>query len=208
MELWMHKKVAEDVVNNNIVCRTLEIGAGNLNHLSHEQPKGIYDIVEPFQDLYASSSSLRFVSNTYTDVCNIPQGNKYDRIISIAAFEHICNLPDVVARCGILLDNEGVVRIGIPSEGSVLWWLGWNLTTGLEFRIKHNLDYSVLMKYEHVNSASEVEEILKYFFKHVKRKVFGVSRSFSFYCFYECKNPKNSICEDFLEFSCSVNDSL
>src|SRR5438105_15764903 len=46
MESWMHRKVAEDVVENGREGRTLEIGAGNLNHLRYEPGDGPYDVVE------------------------------------------------------------------------------------------------------------------------------------------------------------------
>lgn len=67
----------------------------------------------------------------------------------------------------------------IPSEGTFLWKLGWKMTTGLEFKINYNLDYGKLMKYEHVNTAEEIEQILEYFFSEVSCKVFGLSKEIS-----------------------------
>ena len=114
----------------------------------------------------------------------VPDNQRYDRITSIASFEHICNLPEVIAKSGLLLKPGGVLRTSIPSEGTCLWSLSWKLTTGIEFRIKYGLDYGILIKHEHVNSAREIEELLCYFFKNTKCIVFGLSKKLSFYQFY------------------------
>ncbi len=193
MEGWMHKKVAEDVGYGSAKS-TLEIGAGTLNHLAHEPFATQYDIVEPFSYLYEKSSQLRRVGKIYSDVSEIPRNRTYSRIISIATFEHICNLPETVALSGLLLSGSGQLRIAIPSEGTLFWRLGWQLTTGVEFRLKHNLDYGVMMRYEHVNTATEIEDVLHYFFRRVTCSVFGISKSLSFYQFYACSNPNLERC--------------
>jgi hypothetical protein len=78
------------------------------------------------------------------------------------------------------------MRIGIPSEGTILWRIGWALTTGIEFRARHGLNYGVLMRHEHVNTASEIESVLRVFFKAVRREVYGVMPALSLYQFFEC----------------------
>jgi len=79
----------------------------------------------------------------------------------------------------------------------LLWTLAWKLTTGLEFKLRYGLDYGLLMKHEHVNTAKEVEEVLVYFFSDVKCKVFGMSKSISLYRYYECNNPRIERCREF-----------
>ena len=200
MESWMHKRVAADV-KRGTPKSTLEIGAGTLNHLAYEPLSAPYDIVEPARDLFIAAPELHRVREIYKDVCEVPLVNRYDRIVSIAVFEHICNLPEVVAQCGRLLSSEGQLRVAIPSEGTALWQLGWQLTTGLEFRLKYNLDYRVMMKHEHVNTATEIESILRYFFSHVEPAVLGVNQSISFYQFYACAGPDRGLCTEFLQTS-------
>jgi hypothetical protein len=188
MESWMHRKVAEDVAESGRECRTLEIGAGNLNHLRYEPHEGRYDVVESISDLVAQSSLRSRVTDAYQDLGEI-RGRHYDRIVSIAAFEHYCNLPEVVSCCSALLAPGGQLRIAVPSEGTLLWALGWTLTTGLEFRWKYGLDYGVLMRHEHVNTAAEIEAVLREFFKSVRRSVFGIAPALSFYQFFICTSP-------------------
>src|SRR5262249_26282796 len=157
----------------------------NLNHLQYEPPCGQYDVVEALRDLVERSPHRARVGNAYTDVSEI-RDRHYDRIVSIAAFEHYCDLPVVVASCASLLNPRGQLRIAVPSEGTLLWKLGWKLTTGLEFHWRYGLDYGVLMRHEHVNTAAEIEAVLRSFFKTVRRSVCGVSAGLSFYQFFEC----------------------
>lgn len=202
MESWLHKQVANDVLKQqNSIKNTLELGAGTLNQLQYEPTSKAYDIVEPFANLYQKSPFLDKIRNIYADISEIPNNIYYDRITSVATLEHVCNLPEVIARSGLLLSKKGVLHASIPSEGTWLWTLGWKLTTGLEFKLRYGLNYDLLMKHEHVNTAQEIEEVLKYFFSDVKCKVFGISKSISLYRYYECHNPKINRCHNFLGMS-------
>ncbi|MFL6590371.1 MAG: class I SAM-dependent methyltransferase, partial [Chthoniobacterales bacterium] len=195
MERWMHHKVAKDAASPKA---TLEIGAGNLNQLPYEPNSNPYDIIEPFRELFESSPHLSRVRNVYADIADIPATNRYQRITSVAVLEHVENLPELVARSALLLEDEGSFRAGIPSEGTILWRLGWQLTTALDFRTRYNLDYGVLMRYEHVNTAREIEEVLRYFFSEVRHRVFGLVSTFSFYQFFACSQPRRERCSDYL----------
>lgn len=198
LEGWMHRQAARDAGQIDPASETLEIGAGTLNQLRYEPMHGYYDIVEPFTELYEQSPLVDRIRNTYTDISDIPRSQRYDRITSIAAFEHICNLPEVIATSGLQLKHEGQLRIAIPSEGTWLWTLGWKLTTGLEFRLRHGLDYGILMRHEHVNTAREIDNLLHYFFNVVNIKTFGPCRSLSLYQFFSCSEPNIIRCEELL----------
>ncbi len=189
LESWMHRKVASDVKNKKTEnIETLEIGAGNLNHLQYEPFVSPYDVVEPFSNLLNTSVAKSSVRNIYNDISEIDTTQKYDRIISIACFEHVTDLPDMVEKACTLLKPGGQMRVAIPNEGTLMWKLG-TMVTGYEFRKKYGLDYQLLMKHEHVNTADEIEEILKLYFKSVKCSVFGFNKKIAFYRFYTCKEP-------------------
>jgi hypothetical protein len=196
MESWMHKKVAKDV-KKNIHKSTLEIGAGTLNQLKYEKTEP-YDIIEPFTELYINSPYKKQIRHFYKDIAEIDTAAKYDRITSIATFEHILDLPKVVATSVLLLNKNGVLRVAIPNEGTILWKLGWKLTTGLEFKLKYGLDYRILMKYEHVNTADEIEKVLYHFFKKHTCSCFGLGKKLAFYRFYECSEPDIELAEKYL----------
>ncbi len=111
-------------------------------------------------------------------------------ITGTTGFEHICNLPEVVERCTELMEPDGVLGVAIPNEGRFLWKLAYKMTSGIEFKKRFGLDYETMMRYEHVNNADEIEVILKHYFKSVKCSLLGIGRTFSFYRYYECREPK------------------
>ncbi|MBU3584105.1 class I SAM-dependent methyltransferase [Polynucleobacter sp. 15G-AUS-farblos] len=203
MESWLHKKVADDVCNHQSPSSpeisTLEIGAGSLNQLPYEPEVGPYDIIEPFTNLYKDKSNLSRIRNKFLDINEINLLPQYDRVTSIAALEHITNLPEVVAKSGLLLKENGRFRAAIPNEGTFLWTLGWKLTTGIEFKLKYGLDYSKLMAHEHVNTSCEIIEIANYFFKKVRIKSFGLNRAIAFYVFLDCQEPRLDRCDSYLQ---------
>ena len=203
-ERWMHKKVAADV-SPTVSKSTLELGAGTLNQVPYEPSSKPYDIVEPFRELYQSSPHLPRIRNIYADVSDVPAQTKYERITSVATLEHVCDLPALVAQGALLLAEGGQFRAGIPSEGTILWRLGWQTTTALDFKARYNLDYEVLMKYEHVNTAREIEMVLRYFFSEVRGSVFGLIKSLSFYQFYACSAPHLDRCRSYLDHNPSTS---
>ena len=200
MEDWMHRRVAQDLSGSDgRRSKTLEIGAGTLNHLPFEERAEPYDIVEPFTDLYRNSPQLKRIRRVFDDIGQVPVDEKYARIVSIAVLEHVLDLPWLIARTGLLLEGDGQLRMAVPSEGTLLWKLGWMLTTGLEFRLRHGLSYGRLMRHLHVNTAREIEQVLGHFFARVSVEVLGLSRSFSLYRFYACSDPIRLRCRSFLE---------
>ncbi len=196
MEAWLHKKVAADLKGKNNQS-TLEIGAGTLNQLKYETTQP-YDVIEPFHQLFEDSPYLKNIREVYTDIAEVPLQNKYDRITAIATFEHVVDLPKVVAKSCLHLNEGGSLRISIPNEGTFLWTLGWMATTGLEFRIKYGLDYGLLMRHEHVNNAKEIEEVLQYFYNDLDCSCFGLNKSIAFYRFYACHKPNLERAEAYL----------
>lgn len=185
MEYWLHKKIAK---SSQPEKKTLEIGAGTLNQLDFEQTN-IYDIVEPYEKLFQNASNLKYVRHIYADILEI-KNEKYDRIISAACFEHVENLPEMMKKIATLLNKDGKLCISIPNEGRFLWKFAYTMTTGREFKKRFGLEYETLMRYEHINTADEIELLLKYYFQDVKKSLLGINNTFAFYRYYECKNPR------------------
>lgn len=187
MEQWGHKMVAKSKKRR---MSTLEIGAGTLNQLRYENGKEIYDVVEPRFDLYKTSRYKSKINAFYDDISQIPKEKMYDRITSCYTFEHILDLPNVIRIAGEHLNKNGVLAVAIPNEGRFLWRFAYKHTTGREFRKRYGLDYEVIMRYEHVNTADEIEALLNYYFKIVELSLMGISRDLAFYRFYLCKDYK------------------
>ena len=189
LERWLHHQVAADVKTGG-PRSTLELGAGTLNQLAYEPASDAYDIVEPFEELFRDSPKRGRIREVFADAADVPADRRYDRITSVAALEHICDLPLVLARAARHLNADGSLRAAIPSEGGLLWKLGWMVTTGLEFRLRHGLDYGLMMAHEHVNKARDIELLLSALFEEVEVRSFGVGRQFSLYRFIAARKPR------------------
>jgi hypothetical protein len=154
--------------------------------------------VEPFGALFEKNPRLSRVRTVYADLSQVPDTLRYDRITSVATLEHICDLPALVPKSACPLCEGASFRAAIPSEGTFLWTLGWKLTTGLEFRLRHGLDYGDLMRHEHVNTAREIKQVLDHFFAEVVSRHFGPSASASLYQYHECRAPRLERCTAYL----------
>jgi SAM-dependent methyltransferase len=191
LEAWMHHRVA---LAGRGDC-VLEIGAGTLNHLAFERPFRSYEVVEPFRELWEDSPMLDRVGAVYPDIRQVPLSRRYDRILSVAVLEHLTDLPFVLARCGQLMAEGATLAAGIPSEGSLAWYLAWRYGTGVPYRLRTGLDYAPLMRHEHVNTAAEIACIVTGLFQHVRMKRFPLPwLHASFYTVLIATNPDLERC--------------
>jgi SAM-dependent methyltransferase len=196
LERWMHRKIS-DVPSADAI---LELGAGTLNHVRLEMPASGYDAVEPFRELWEGRPERQLIRAMYEDIEDIPSGTRYGKIVSVAVLEHLTDLPRVIARCGLLLSPGGVFQAGVPTEGGALWGLAWRVTTALAFRLTRGLDYSRIMRHEHLNSAQEIEAIVGYCFEEVSLTRFPLPwRHASFYTYLEARRPRTGQCRALLE---------
>lgn len=201
MEEWMHREVLGKPGDT-----LLELGAGTLNHVRFETLPGAYDVVEPFTALYKNNPTLTNIRHVFKSQADIPIQNRYSRIVSVAVLEHMTDLPVELAMAAMHLKPEGVFKAGIPSEGGALWWLGWRGTTGAAYFFRHCLDYGVLMRHEHINTAPEIISLVKHFFGKVKIRRFPLpAHHLSLYASIEATEPSIERAESLLRsrgFSC------
>ena len=201
LEAWMHRRVAEAGAPGTSI---LELGGGTLNHVRYEQSPRSYDVVEPFRELWQDSPQRPAVRRIYADIAEVPEANRYHRILSVAVLEHLTNLPAVVARCAGLLAAGGVFQAGIPTEGGLLWGTAWRSTTGVAFRLKRGLPYAPMMRHEHVNDAGEIEAVAGYLFTDVRVRRFPLRwRHLSFYTYLEARAPRLDRCRLLLQNACA-----
>jgi len=186
LEGWMHRQIADSAASGSI----LELGAGTLNHVPYEHHATRYDVIEPFEELWSDSPHRQRVHAILRDIDDVDNGLLYDRVISVAVLEHLTDLPRVVAKCAQHLAPAGRFQAGIPSEGGLGWWLGWNVVTGPVFRLRTGLPYAALMRHEHVNTANEIEAIVRYLFEKVQIRRFPLPFIHgSFYTYLDARRP-------------------
>ena len=123
---------------------------------------------------------------------------QYHRIISIAVLEHLTDLPGVVARSARLLAPAGHLKAAIPSEGGILWSLGWRGTTAIAYRLRTGLPYAPVMRHEHLNTAQEITSVVRYFFSDVRLRRFPLPiHHLSFYTALDATGPRLDRCQEF-----------
>jgi len=187
LESWMHRQLS---TKNTGSENLLEVGAGQLNHANYETNYQTYDVIEPLiQDW--DSEVLRKVTSIYSSIFEIEAEKRYDRIFSIAVLEHIADLPLLVAHSAHRIHEGGLFQAAIPCEGSWLWHLSSRTLVGAAFRLKYGLNYDVLMDYEHLNTYSEIVDVVSHFFRHVKvKRTLNLPFHLSLYAYIEATDPK------------------
>lgn len=192
LESWMHRRIAGPARGDRI----LELGGGTLNHLPYESAHSVYDVVEPYCQMYEESPHRNRVGRFYRDISEVPADSTYDRILSVAVLEHLEDLPAVLAAAALLLGQGGVFQAGIPAEGGLAWGLAWRLSTGIAYRLRTGLSYGPLMRHEHINSAEEIVGLASLLYESVSVDWFPLpSVQMAFYGYLECRLPYRHRCE-------------
>ena len=185
-ERWLH--VSMDDRNKN--KRTLELGAGTLNHLRFESNDKQYDIIEPRKFLFKNSKYKKRINKSFKSINNV-KNKYYDRIISCAVLEHLTDLPEYLYISSLKMKKNGYQQHSIPCEGYPTWNLTWFLFSGVLFKIKYGYSFKIIQEYEHVNNFDEIISLIAFFYKDIKiRYSYPLYNKYlSFYANLKFKNP-------------------
>ena len=207
-EAWMHKNILKYKIKSNV--RTLEIGAGTLNHLLYEnlKKKDLYDIIEPKKFLFRNNHLKKKINKVYSNYFSVPH-KKYDRIISCATLEHLTDLPKFLAISAFKLKNKNSFHShSIPCEGYLAWTIANRYISGILFKLRTGCNYNELMNHEHVNNYDEIYSIIKLFYNKVDVNFsypLFFTPHFSFYANISFSNPKLNLCKKYLKLSKTKN---
>ncbi len=192
-ESWLHYSIKGRKISN---LKTLEIGAGSLNHIPYEKFKKKYDVIEPKKFLYKNSLNKKFINKFYKNLNQVPK-NHYERIISCAVLEHLEDLPKFLYLSSLKLKKKGYHSHSIPCEGYPTWNITWFLTSGITFKIRTGQNFSDVQKHEHINNFDEILSLINFFYKKVDIKYsypFFFTPYLSFYANINFTKPnKNNI---------------
>lgn len=152
--------------------RTLEIGAGNGEHLKYEkldsEQKGHYVAVDIRENMVAELRGqfpeIRAVVGDCQQHMDFEEGY-FDRILAIHVLEHLPNLPAAVREMHRLCDkNRGVLSIVIPCEGSLAYSIARKISAQRIFEARYKQSYRWFIEREHINLPHEIfEELSPYF---------------------------------------------
>jgi SAM-dependent methyltransferase len=148
--------------------RTLEIGAGEGEHMRYESLDTQEYFALELREALANRLHTRFpqakvIVGDCEDRIDVPE-QFFDRIIAIHVLEHLTNLPKALDELVRVLAPGGRLSVVIPCEGGLLYSLGRKLSSKRIFEKRYGVDYDWMISYEHVNRADEiVDEILARF---------------------------------------------
>lgn len=152
--------------------RTLEIGAGNGEHLKYERLSE-----QQASDYYAvdiRSNMIEVLNKAFPGINSIVadcqermpfDDNIFDRILAIHVLEHLPNLPLAVKEMYRLCDkSKGVLSVVIPCEGSMAYTIARKISAQRLFERRYKQSYRWLIEREHINLPVEVfAELSRYF---------------------------------------------
>ncbi len=171
--------------------RTLEVGAGIGGHLPFEDlERQEYHAMEYRADFCARLRERlpgeRVHQGDIHERQPLPDAS-FDRIVAVHVLEHLRDLPRAVAEIARLLRPDGFFDVVLPTEGSLAYGLARKISAEPMFRRRFGLDYTPIVRNEHVNTFAEVYALL--------RETFAVDRSRFFPTYVP--DPNLNVCAAF-----------
>jgi ubiquinone/menaquinone biosynthesis C-methylase UbiE len=152
--------------------RTLEIGAGNGEHVKYEKLSAIqrdnYYAVDIRENMVFELRKQAPEIHSFVADCqgrmNFDDGY-FDRILAIHVLEHLPNLPSAVAEMHRLCDaKRGFLSVVIPCEGSLAYSIARKISAQRLFEKRYKQSYRWLIEREHINLPYEIfAELSRYF---------------------------------------------
>lgn len=85
----------------------------------------------------------------------------FDRVIAIHVLEHLPDLPSAIDEVWRVLKPNGLFSIVFPCDPGIAYEIARKISAERVFRARYKLPYRWLIRREHVNSAAEVEHVLR-----------------------------------------------
>lgn len=148
--------------------RTLDIGAGDGEHLRYEGLDTRKYFALELREALANTLRTTFpqvnvIVGDCQDRIDVPD-QFFERIIAIHVLEHLTNLPKALDEVARILAPNGRFSVVIPCEGGLLYSLGRRFSSKAIFEKRYGVNYDWMISYEHVNRADEVmDELLARF---------------------------------------------
>jgi len=165
-----HRYVVKNAPRN--FSRTLEIGAGNGEHLNYEKldvaQRSNYFAVDIRNNMIIELRKKFPDVNSFVGDCQQRMDFEdayFDRVLAIHVLEHLPDLPSAVKEMHRLCDkSRGVLSVVIPCEGSLAYTLARRISAQRIFEKRYKQSYKWFIEREHINLPHEIfEELSKYF---------------------------------------------
>ena len=159
IEAFNHRSVATLSIKTG--SRTLEVGAGLGAHARFEdltaQDYYCMDYREEFcKSLRKSFPPEHVLCGNIEQRLPWPDGF-FDRVVVIHVLEHLRNLPAALAEIHRLLRPDGVFDVVLPCEGGLAYTIARRFSAERLFRREFKMDYTPIIRNEHVSTLAEIE---------------------------------------------------
>jgi SAM-dependent methyltransferase len=144
--------------------RTLEIGGGIGGHLPFEDlAKQDYHVLEFRPEFCKRLEALLPAERVHCG--NIEERQpfpdaSFDRVVAIHVLEHLRDLPRAIAEIARLLRPGGIFDVVLPTEGGFAYEVARKISAENLFRRRFGIDYTPIIRNEHVNTFDEVRSLL------------------------------------------------
>ncbi|MEO5969571.1 MAG: class I SAM-dependent methyltransferase [Bdellovibrionia bacterium] len=157
-------------------CKTLEIGAGLGEHLRYENLEiQDYYCLEYREEFCKEIRKIYPAEKVYCGDIEKKQpwpDASFDRLIAIHILEHLRNLPAALVEIKRLLKPDGVLDIVIPCEGTLAYSVARKISAERLFRNHFKMDYTPIVRNEHVSQYHELRMWILKFFRVEKSVMF------------------------------------
>jgi SAM-dependent methyltransferase len=162
IEHFNHSSVSRLPIKNG--STTLEIGAGIGAHSKFEdltcQQYYCLEYRRAFCDeLLKLFPADRVRHGNIEELQPWPDGF-FDRIVAIHVLEHLRNLPLALAEIRRLLKPDGCFDVVLPCEGGLAYAVARKVSAEPLFRRRFGMDYTPIIRNEHVSTLDEIVEEL------------------------------------------------
>lgn len=157
-------------------AKTLEVGAGIGGHLQFEDLRNQdYHVLEMRHDycdvLRTKLARDRVICGTIEERQPFEAGY-FDRVVAIHVLEHIHDLPRALGEIGRILKPGGYLDVVLPCEGGFAYGLARKLSAEPLFERKFGMDYTPIIRNEHVSTLAEIKPLLADRFEMISRRHF------------------------------------
>lgn len=158
---------------------TLEIGAGNGEHLYYENLTDIQR--KHYVALELRRNMAEQIRSRHPDICvwlrdcqeaiDVPDGH-FDRVLAIHVLEHLPNLPAAIKEIHRVCNKaKGTFLVVIPCDGGMAYAIARKISAQRVFERRYKLSYKWFIGREHINKPHEIlEELSPYF--HITHRFF------------------------------------
>ena len=156
--------------------RTLEVGAGLGAHGKFEDlERQDYYCLE-YREEFCQSLREQFPDDHV--VCGSIEERQvwpdqfFDRVVVIHVLEHLRNLPLALAEMHRLLKPDGYLDVVMPCEGTLAYSLARKISAERLFRKNFHMDYTPIIRNEHVSTLTELVQEMEPWFQTTWREYF------------------------------------